>query len=296
MIKLTNIVVRSFELDHLDIFWELTSSVNDVLEEHDFYVLRSIDGAAGPYEQIAGPFYNTFLFRDPAVHLLNKWRKYFYRIKVVHRPTSEEWQSQPASLEAPPDLIALEIIRRESLLLQEFNGRVVLLFPQLTFGQRCRHCWDIGPKDNTIGRAVQQNCQTCFDTTYVGGFAQPMRIFAQIDPSPKSVQPTDLEEHQFVATTGRTTAFPPLKPKDMLVEAENKRWLVEKVTQTQKLRAVVRQELQLRQYSPDNIKHKVPVNFDLLHNFSPAREYTRPMSLQSEQQEEQPISWLGSES
>lgn len=294
MLKVVSLKVASFVLDHLDLFWTLTSSVEEVIQEHDFYVQRSIDGAAGPYHQIAGPFYNTFLFRDPNVNLLNKWRNYFYRIKTVHRPTGEEAISQPTYLEAPPDLIALEIIRRESLILQEFNGRWVALFPRMTFGQRCPHCWDRGVRGNTIGRSTNQNCTTCFDTTFVGGFAQPMRILVQMDPSPKSTQLTTLGPAQPNLTTGRTTAFPPLKPADLIVEAENKRWCVESVSPTQKLRATVRQELKLNEYEKDDIKFKVPVQLDSKDLFSPARSFTRPMSLQ-EDVPVHPHNWIGDE-
>lgn len=281
MIHITTLKVRSYDLDHLDLFWEIPVS-DEIIEDYNFFILRSIDGAGGPYRQISGPFFNTFLFRDPDVHLLHKWREYFYRIKVVNRSTGDEEQSTPARLEAEPDLIAMEIRRRETLLFQEFAGRKALLYPQLTFGQRCRHCWDTGVKGNTIGRAVQQNCISCFDTTFVGGYASPMLIYLQMDPSPKAPQPTDTGEMHFQETTARTTWFPPLKPKDLIVEGENIRWRVEQVTPTEKLRALVRQELRVRQYARDDIKYKVPVELDLMLQMSPERELRRPMDLQDE--------------
>lgn len=287
MIGITKLAVRSYDLDHLDIFWEIPETTEEI-EEYDFFVLRSIDGAAGPFKQLAGPFYNTFLFRDPEVHLLHRWRQYYYKIRVVHRATQAAREYGPEWLRAKPDRLALEFQRRENLLFQEFIGRAVFLFPALTFGQRCANCWDRGPLDNTIGRQTQQNCQSCFDTTWLGGFATPVLFFAQIDPSPKAVQRTDLEEHQFVHTTGRTSAFPPLKPKDMIVEAENKRWLVNTSTPTQKLRSAVRQELKLYELAKDDIKFKVPIDFDLLAQHSPKRAFTRPMSLQAENLEPVP--------
>lgn len=287
MISVTKLQVRSYDLDHLDIFWEIPG-VDENLEAYDFFVLRSIDGAAGPYETLAGPFYNTFMFRDVDVHSFHKWRKYFYKIRIVHRSTQEQKEFGPEWHRAEPDLIALEIQRRERLLFKELAGREVFLFPALTFGQRCSNCWDSGPKGNTIGRSTQQNCQSCFDTTWVGGFASPMLIDMQIDPSPETVQRTDVSEEQFVHTTARTSSFPPIKAKDMIVEAENKRWLVKSMTPTQKLRAVVRQELQMFELARDDIKFKTPVNYDLLAQHSPQKAFTRFMSLQSEQHETVP--------
>ena len=119
---ITSLQVRSFDLDHLDLSWEIPA-VDEIIGDYDFYVLRSIDGAAGPWETLAGPFVNTYLFRDPGVNLLHKWREYFYRIRVVNRATGDEQLSQPENLAAPPDLIATEIRRQETLLFKEFAGR-----------------------------------------------------------------------------------------------------------------------------------------------------------------------------
>ena len=124
---------------------------------------------------------------------------------------------------------------------------------------------------------------SCFDTTYVGGYATPMGIFVQVDPSTEETQKTETSEEQFKLTTGRASSFPPLKAKDILVEAENVRWLINKVTPTEKLRAVVRQELQLWRLPKDDINYRLPVDFDLLREHSPARAFKRRMSLQAEQ-------------
>lgn len=284
MISVTKLVVRSYDLDHLDLFWEISETPEE-LEGYDFFVLRSVDGVAGPFQVIAGPFYNTFNFRDPGVHQLHRWRSYYYKIKVTHRVTQVTQEFGPVWLQAEPDRLGLEFQRRQNLLLQEFNGRLAFLYPALTFGQRCAHCWDVGPKGNSIGRATHQNCQSCFDTTWVGGYATPIAFYIQFDPSPKTVQRTDVEEHQFSATSARVAAFPPVKAKDLIIEAENRRWLVNKVSGTEKLRSTVRQELELWELAKDDIKFKVPVDFDLMAEHSPTRSRTRPMSLQSERQE-----------
>lgn len=283
MIKITSIVVGSYDLDHLDVFWTLDSQESERIEEYDFFILRSIDGAAGPYHQHAGPFYNTYRFRDGDVHRLHKWRQYYYQIKIIHRPTGKTEEFGPQWLQAQPDRIAMEIVRRENVLFKEFAGRRVFHFPQLSFGQRCKHCWDRGPRGNTIARSVQQNCATCFDTTYVGGFAAPMGINVQIDPSPIAPQKTDLKEHQFIMTTARTTVFPPIQPKDMLVESENRRWQVQSVSFTEKNRTKIRQEIKMRELPRDDIKYGVPISEDVRIQATPEREFTRPMSLQSRQ-------------
>ena len=279
-VEVTSLVVRSFDTDFIDTFWALNSQDSEAIESYDFFILRSIDGAAGPYHVIAGPFYNTFRFRDGDVNRLHKWRTYFYKIRLVHRATQKSREFGPEWIRAQPDRIALEIQRRESLLFREFAGRRVYHFPSLTFGQRCRHCWDQGPRDNTIAREVQTNCSSCFDRTYVGGFATPMAIYVQIDPAPIQTIKTDTKEFQLSATSARTSAFPPIQAKDMLVEAENRRWVVEKVSMTEKYRAIVRQELTLRELPRDDIAYAVPINADEQAIHLAARDLTRPMDLQ----------------
>lgn len=281
MITVTSLKVRTFDLDHLDLYWEIPETTEEV-EQYDFYVLRSGDGAGGPYEILAGPFYNVFHFRDSDVHQLHRWRDYYYKIRVVRRADGYAQEFGPEWLRAPPDLIALEVQRRERHLFQEWAGRSAIIFPRLTFGQRCGHCWDTGSRGNTIGRSTQQNCATCFDSSFVGGYSTPMRVFVQIDPPPIQPQRTDLKEHQFVETSARTSAFPPIYPKAMLVEAENKRWEVQRVSYTQKHRAVVRQELVLWEIPKGDIRYKVPINYDTLADFTPPKSMTRPHTLQAD--------------
>jgi hypothetical protein len=284
MIEVTSITVKSFDLDHLDIFWTLSDDqIEERVEEYDFVILRSIDGVAGPYYPLGKAFYNTYHFRDPDVQMLHKWRLYFYKIKMTHRESGRESEYGPSYLQAEPDRLALEFQRREGMLFQRKAGRVVLLFPRLTFGQRCVHCWDTGPRGNTIFRSKQQNCASCFDTTFVGGYASPITVHMQIDPSPMAPQRTDFTEHQFIVSSARTVAFPPIRPKDLLIEGENIRWSVEKVSSTQKMRAVIRQELEIRQYPKDDIRYALPVNFDVLTNFTPSEAKKRPMDIQDDE-------------
>jgi hypothetical protein len=279
VLTVKDIVVRSFDLDHLDLFWKVADT-DEIIERYDFYILRSVDGSEGPYEQIAGPVNNANRFRDPEVNLLHKWRTYFYKIRVVNKDHAEDDHTYgPEWLRAKPDRIALEIQRRMYLVLKEKNGRPMLLFPAYTSGQRCPVCRDTGPMRNSIGRATQQNCETCYDMGYVGGFATPIVIYAQIDPSPVQPQHVDTAERADVTTSGRTGAYPPISPKDMVVDPENRRWQVEKAPSTTKLGAVVHQELVLREIPRPDVRYKVPVKLDLLQDFAPPKSFTRPMSL-----------------
>lgn len=283
-LKFTKLRVESFDLDHLDLSWEIEDT-NENIERWDFFVLRSVDGFGGPYEIHAGPFRNDNLYRDAEVNQLHNWRNYFYKIRAVNKDDDSVVEVGPETLQAPPDLITLELRRRFELLMNEFAGRRVLVYPAITSGFRCRHCFDMGSNDRgrTIGRQKTQNCPSCYDQTFVGGFGKPILSWLQIDPSPEDVQRTDTTERSQQDTTCRLSAFPPLKPKDMIVEAENVRWQVERVASTRKLRAEAHQEPSLHRIPRSDIRYEVPVDVDLLKEAGPAREFTRPMNLESAQ-------------
>jgi len=263
MLNITKLWVRSFDVDHLDVFWEISAlrgpssdTTPHEIFDYEFYVLRS-EAGMGPYDQVGGPLRDTYRFRDPRVSLLHKWRQYFYKIRVIHRPSGEEREFGPtASLEAEPDLIAADIIRQEDMLFREFIGRRSWLFPARTFGPHCS-CYD-----STLNRITRSNHLPCFGTGWLGGYLSPVEVFIQFDPNPKQTALPPTGEVLPSNTNARCSSFPPMNPRDILIEAENRRWRVVSVTPTQRLRAVVHQEIQLHEIPRSDIEYSLPLNID----------------------------------
>ncbi len=155
-----------------------------------------------------------------------------------------------------------------------------------TFGQRCPDSWD--PYKQKLTRS---GCQTCFDTGFVRGYLHPIEIWGQIDPSPKSEQNTNVGSQQQVDTTARFGSFPPMKPRDVIIEAENLRWRIVKVTQTEKARARIHQELQIHRIPEKDIEFVIPLVLgtplkDLA--ISPERNFINASSLADFQQKNMP--------
>jgi hypothetical protein len=273
VIKVTQLYCRSFDLDHLDLFWAVEdfegSSVD--IRQFDIYILRS-EAMFGPYEIIGGPFKDIYQFRDVSPALMHKWRELYYKIRIVDTATQETEEFGPTAQEGEPDLIALEIHRQEDVLFREFVGRRCWLFPVRTFGPKCT-CYD-----KVAGRRTRSNHMPCFDTGYLGGFLSPVECFIQFDPAANNPSQTPMMEQQNTNTSIRLLSFPPVKPKDILVEAENKRWRVVTVTTTQRLRAVVHQEVTVHEIPRGDIEFKLPINIADLRSLSPAaeRNYTNP--------------------
>lgn len=264
VIQVTKMWVRSFSLDWLVLHWEIGNVPgprNDAerheIFDYEFFILRAGDSPMGPYEQVGGPLIDQYSFRDVSVSLMHKWRQYFYKLRIVDRRTGESVETEDVgSVASPPDLIAMEIMRQEDVLFREFVGRRCWLFPIRTFGPRCS-CYDM-----TLGRITRSNHAPCFGTGFLGGFMSPVEVFIQIDPNPRQSNSTSLQEVQPSDTVGRMISFPPVNPHDILIETENRRWRVLSVTTTERLRAMVRQELRLHEIPRGDIEYALPVRID----------------------------------
>ena len=276
-----NLLVRSFSLDFLEITWEIGNTTQDV-HDYQMYVLRS-ESPEGPWDEVAGPFEDRYRFVDNRVNLLHRWRQLYYKIKSVKKSdTDNVAYSDAFTFHAEPDLIAMEIQRLERLVWEEFAGRRCFIFPVRTFGQRCPHCYD-GPtkgKGHTSQR-MRMNCHTCYDTSFARGYFDPIEIFMQIDPSPKALQTIPITERQQVDTVARLPNFPLVKPRDIIVEAENRRWRVVRVSTTERLRHVVHQELQMHEIVKGDIEFQLPIRKEM-EGFepSPGRNFTNPHNLE----------------
>ena len=74
-----------------------------------------------------------------------------------------------------------------------------------------------------------------------------------------------------------------MKPRDVIVEMTNKRWRVVKVTPTERLRAVVHQEMVLHEIVRGDMEYELPIRIENLREFepSPIRNFLNPQDLQA---------------
>lgn len=276
MLEVVDLKVRSLDLDLHDVTWALAPTRQDVYD-FTFSVYRS-ESPEGPYDLIGGPFEDRYRFVDRQLQIAHRWRQYWYRIRVVDKRNDETVDYGPASMQPEPDLHGAEIRRHVQLLMQEFAGRRLWVLPIRTFGPRC-DCWD-----DTLQKRTRSGCKTCFDTGFVRGYLAPIETFAQIDPSPKSEQRTNVGVQHQSNTTGRFPWYPPMKPDDLVVEAENRRWRVTTVVQTEKGRAPIHQEIQLHEIPKKDIEFAVPLDMSTALKdlwISPQRNFTNPTNFAS---------------
>lgn len=252
-IKIENLRVRSLTVANHEVSWEVASTSEDVLD-YTFQVLRS-EAAAGPWFALSPELQDRYFFIDNRVKTGNEYRQHHYVIRVKHRISGDIKDFGPASIGGEPDLHGTEIRKHINLVMREFVGRRCWVLPVRTFGQRCPNCYNA-----TLKARVRSGCRTCFDTSFVRGYMSPIESFIQIDPNPKSNQQANTGELQQSNTTARMGFFPPLKPKDVIIEPENRRWRVVTVSSTQRLRAVIHQEIQLHEIPKSDSEYLIEID------------------------------------
>lgn len=271
-LKIERARVRSLDTTVMEVTWETDSSVVDVLD-YTFQVFRSESGE-GPFEPITQEFEDRYIFVDRRVPSSDIFRQLWYKIRVRHKASNDTLDVGPLTREADPDLVAQYIRRSEQTLFTQAVGRMTWLLPRRTFGTRCTNCWD--PQ---LGAKKRATCVSCFDTGFLRGFMNPIQVWVQIDPVAKAVQLQQMEKDAQQLTTARMTFYPVVKPGDVLIEVENKRWRVVGVQTSERLRAIIKQELTLRLIQPTDIEYKFPLRLtEALKDVqvSPGRMFTNP--------------------
>lgn len=284
MLEVTNIRVRSFDVGYLDIYWDLAPCYEDTLDYE--FVVQMSEAEFGPYQDLTPGMVDVYHVRDNTVRGQHSfYHQRYYRVMVRKRADTAVFKVFPelggAKLGAPPDLYALEMARINNLKLQEFMGRKIWIFPRKQSGQRCGVCFD-----RVMNRKTKSSCPNCFDTTWVGGFHQPIQVYGMIVSPNESTTQTNFTRVQNENTTLLLGNYPEVSDGDVVVEAENVRWRIgNELQKINKARALIRQQVPLHRIPSSDIEYSLPIKLsdaevrDLVA--SPARNYTNPHNFES---------------
>jgi hypothetical protein len=291
LIIIVNIRVWTLSRDSLTITWEIRNTTKD-LGGFALTILRS-DSMYGEYEEVSSAFSAelTDEYEDTTVNLHSKWREHYYRILVTRSSDGEELSfgstkadevvsgSNPGGvvIESPPDIGALEAIRRFNLMLREYSGRKILALTQRTWGTRCDTCWD-----HLKRRRTQSKCTSCYDTGITGGYFSPKESYSMRAPDKKVVglgRVFELQPHDVVMIFSAT---PRLKPRDLVVDPDGKRWRVLTVGRSEKLWSLTHQTVALREISRDQVEYDINIDWSI-NPFSanPSRQHIAATDIDS---------------
>lgn len=276
--------VRSLDVDFHEVSWEIESTTEDVFD-YTFQLLRS-ESIEGPYEDLSPEMEDQYLFVDNNIRRQHLFRQHHYKLLLRHKPSGDTKEFGPVSQAPEPDLIATELRKHMNLLMREFIGRRCWVLPVRTFGMRCGACWN-----PTLQKKRCSGCFNCFDTSFVRGYMTPIEAWLSIDPTPDAEQNTNVGPHHQQNTTARMGYYPPLKPRDIIVEPENKRWRVVSITTTEQVRSPVHQEIQIHEIPQSDMEYKVEFDIGAAIKdlwMAPARNFTNPQNLEGFKDEEIP--------
>ena len=278
MLKISKIWCRTLDLDAIEVYFETAPHNEDELD-YTFEVLRS-EAQYSDFLPISKPFSGRFHFSDTTPKQRHFFRSLYYKIEVTRKSDSKtvtypEEGLPGASVEAEPDLEAIEISRILQIRLSQFTGRLCWIFTKRTFGQRCL-C-----HDPVTGSKTRSSCALCWNTGWVGGYHSPLQVYADIISPSEQSNPSDMAKFTTVNARGILSGNPRVREGAILIEPENLRWRIGPINTSEKNRSVFRQEFSLHRIPTDDIIYKLPINIDNLRDFQPLeiRQMTNPQSL-----------------
>lgn len=272
-----NLRVRTLTVGEREVSWEVKATSMDTWD-YEVRIAFS-ESPEGPFTPLTQWFIDRYLFVDRRAPLDHKTRKIWYQLEVRNRQTLESVFVGPATNEADAPLDAQSIRRQEQTMFTQVTGRLCWLFKRRTFGTRCSACFD-----SMSGKRTRSSCRDCYDTGFLRGYLAPIEVWVQVDPETPGLRNQSEQIDEVVMTTARLSFYPNVTINDVLVEAENKRWRIQSVSKSERLRATIKQELTMRQIQESDIEYTLPLNIEeALKDIqaSPARMFTNPTQLEA---------------
>ena len=273
-ITITNVTVRSFEVTKLAIEWQVQFNSPSDTAKIKYYIERSFSPTSEFALLNADPLIDKYFYVDSDIELRQKYREYYYRIKVIDEniTPSETTYSEvkarlPLQLQSTT-LVPLEIARNIRIYIEGTTnhrspiGTSCLLFIRRTFGKFCDNCYDY-----LKGRCRLSDCKVCFGTTFDKGFLDPIPTYISLTTFPKQTTLEDTGEHQLTYTKADTSNWPVYSPGDVLVTKNNKRLRVIEVQPHETPEGIlIKQDLTLLYLTPGDTEYNIPVVLDQFYD------------------------------
>lgn len=256
MIEVKSIQILPINKSAFSISWEFEPTI-ELFSDYSFALEKS-EAPHDGFELLASIDPKRQSYIDDDVRIFKLWENYYIRLRVTHKATQESAVSKSYTVEHPPNLEALELIRRTNISLSNArlgNGVACLAFIRKQGGQRCVECFDAIKR-----RSTKTNCINCFGTTYDGGFYEPIKIYVNFSPDAKTLGIADHGSTTQSQNTAITSNFPILKAGDALIDARlNRVWVILSVRNIERRRHIIKQILSLSE------EERTSVLLDLLN-------------------------------
>jgi hypothetical protein len=167
--------------------WNIRNPIST--PSYTFKVERS-GGHDGPWELLAEDLVDTYFYVDDAIlsphdgssmDAMSLERKPYYRITATPGDLEAIGDTWPA-LDHRRQGIHYKLTRDAMRYLKVGTGTEVAIFKRRRWGEKCPICL------TSTGQSTRAHCSTCFGTTFVGGYWNPVYTYAQRRPSPIQIQ------------------------------------------------------------------------------------------------------------
>ena len=212
MILPTITKVEPISLKAIKISWEFPVTLEDI-GEYEFKLISS----ESPDEDNPGNLLHTFNHEKEYVFdcsVKKVWKDIYFRIIAFNKGTGEKACTDWVKMEDAPDLEALEIVRRNNILLTNRRhgiGLPIAVFKLKTVGPHCPDCWDFNKQ-----KIRSSNCNSCYKTGIQGGYYAPILTWANLTPPVKQLQIPQWGEMEANEIRIFMNNWPSVNPKDLV--------------------------------------------------------------------------------
>ena len=146
---------------------------------------------------------------------------------------------------------ALDITRREWVFLSKLAGVPVFIFKRKIFGPRCPRCWSY-----EFQKLMMDHCDTCYNTSFEGGYFDPVYTLAQFDALTKQQINNYFGVFEPNNLSAWTINFPIIQPHDLVYRvADARMFRVEAIETTEMQAQTLRQILKLVELDKEMVEY-----------------------------------------
>jgi len=273
-ILLDKFTVDSFYKDYNLLEWSFKTPIPPGSYTISVYKSEApgIDNLDG-FEHLADLTINDASYTDHSIaNLDDPHRKWYYKLKIIDNNNTSDFAIMPdkpvTSYDSPQDYAAERIISLKDLSLTRFTQRTLYLLKRKSWGIHCPTCWD-----DTLMRSTDPNCLTCYGTGWEGGYFNPIRFKAMLNPSPAYNLMLPFAKWKPSDVMMNLLNFPKIQPSDIIVDDKGDRWIANQIRSVEKLGRLIEQQVQISKIMPDDILYEVVVSKD---SFDGLRDYSGP--------------------
>lgn len=232
-----------------------------------YNVYRS-ESFEGPWTKLTAAPISATVFNDFTTKQATKYSHDLYVIEVIEHGRvigKSEVIKNEKNISEWHQLRAIEINRREWLMLTRFMGVPCLILKHVGYGKyqfRCTECWD------SVNKIIRKDfCTTCYGTSYEKGYYSGIHTYIQfVEPNKEDVV-TEEGRMEPANTTAWTIAYPEVDVNDLVLRLDDYRiFRVDSIQNTSLVTVTVRQMLNLTHVPVTSVEYELFKREGILSN------------------------------